>query len=72
MPLRHTAVWRLWNLLKPNHIGRRSGVNAALRKIFGKMSDLDVLQYKEFFLLCLLSFFAANRQRQCWCWFIER
>ena len=41
---RHTAIWRPWNLLKPNHIGRRSGVNAAFRKIFDKMSDLDGLQ----------------------------
>jgi len=44
MPPRHTAIWRLWHLLKPNHIGRRSGVNAALRKIFDNMSDLDGLQ----------------------------
>ena len=47
MPLRHTAIWKPWNLLNPNHIGRRSGVNAALRKIFDNMSDLDVLQCKD-------------------------
>jgi hypothetical protein len=47
MPLRHTAIWRPWNLLNPNHIRRRSGVNAALRKIFDKMSDLGGLQCKD-------------------------